>query len=278
MEITAKMVKALRDRTGAGMMDCKKSLVECNGDEELAIELLRKKGADMADKKSARTASDGLVVCSKKADGSAGAVVEVNCETDFVGRGDVFRGFAVPLGELALSSDDESINVETFSTQPFPGGGGSVEEVRRELITKVGENVTVRRIQVLKASDGNAIATYDHRGKIGVLIEISKDAVALGKDLAMHVAAMNPSWVSADEVPQAAQEKERDIYLEQAKSTGKPDAIIERIVEGRLKKFREENTLLGQVFVKDNTKSVGDIVKQNNASVSRFVRMELAGE
>ena len=278
MEITAKMVKALRDRTGAGMMDCKKSLVECNGDEELAIELLRKKGADMADKKSARIASDGLVVCTSTADGSAAAVVEVNCETDFVGRGDVFRGFAVPLGELALNMDDGNLDIETFSAQPFPEGGGSVEEVRRELIAKVGENVTIRRVQVLKAADGNAIATYDHRGKIGVLLEISKDAVALGKDLAMHVAAMNPFWVSPEEVPQAAQDKERDIYLEQAKSTGKPDAIIERIVEGRLKKFREENTLLGQVFVKDNSKSVGEIVKQNQASVARFVRMELASE
>lgn len=278
MEINAQMVKALRDKTGVGMMDCKNALVECNGDAELAIELLRKKGADMADSKAARAATEGVIVSSVTEDGGIGALVEVNCETDFVGRGDMFREFAIPLGQLALSVGQDSNDVDSFLSLQFPGKDSTVEEVRRDLISKIGENIAVRRVSIVSALAGSVVNSYDHRGKIGVLVEISGNKADMGKDIAMHIAAMRPSWVSFDDIPESEIAKEREIYTEQAQATGKPDHIIERIVEGRLQKYAAEVTLDGQTYVKDDSLTVGKLLKQSDASVSRFVRMQLGEE
>ncbi len=274
MEITAAMVKALRERSGAGIMDCKKALLDCDGDQELAIDALRKKGAEMADAKSARTASDGIIVSAVSDDGTVGALVEVNCETDFVARGDVFRGFALPLGELALTISDECRDVSVLSAMTMENGE-TVETARRAIVAKVGENVAVRRMSVIKSSQGARIESYNHNGKIGVLVELSGGSDELGSDLAMHVAAMRPKWVSADRVPYEVLSKEREIYAEQAAQTGKPEFVIERIIEGRLRKFTEEHTLYGQDFVKDQEHSVEKLLKSKQASVDRFRRLEL---
>ncbi len=274
MEITAAMVKDLRDRSGAGILDCRKALAECDGDQEKAMEALRKKGADMADAKSSRTASDGLIVSAVSPDGKVAALVEVNCETDFVARGDVFRNYALPLGELALTIGEDCGDVSILHAMRMESGE-SVEEARRAVVAKVGENIAVRRMVVVKAQDGARISAYNHNGKIGVLIEISGGNDELGNDLAMHVAAMRPQWVSADEVPDEVISKEREIYAEQAAQSGKPEFVMEKIVEGRLRKFAEENTLLGQDFVKDQDQSVEKLLKSQNAGVKRFRRIEL---
>ena len=274
MEITAAMVKELRERSGAGILDCRKALIECAGNQELAMEALRKKGAEMADAKSARTASDGIIVSTVSDDGTVGALVEVNCETDFVARGEVFRRFALPLGDLALRIGQDCDDVGKLGSMST-GNGEDVESARRAIVAKVGENVAVRRMAVLKSAYGARIASYNHNGKIGVLVELSGGSDALGHDLAMHVAAMRPQWVDADEIPQDILGKEREIYAEQAAQTGKPEFVVGKIVEGRLRKFTEEHTLCGQDFVKDQNQSVGGLLKAEQAGVNRFRRLEL---
>lgn len=274
MKITAAMVKALRDKTGAGMMDCKKALVECGGDESLAIQELRKRGTDLAAAKSARQATEGLIVSTVSEDRQRGALVEVNCETDFVSRGDTFRNFAIPLGQMLLEVESENADVETLNAMNF-GNSMNVDEARREVVVKVGENVAVRRVQVIHAADGGQIAAYDHRGRIGVLVEMNPDIEDLGHALCMQVAAMKPGWVSRENIPESVIEQERKLYSEQALETGKPAHIIDRIVDGKLRKFAAENTLLGQEFIKQGDITVEKLLKQKGAAVVRFCKMEL---
>ena len=273
MAITAALVKELRERTGAGMMECKKALVETNGDIDAAIEAMRKSGQAKAAKKAGRVAADGVVEL-RIADANGGAVmVEVNSETDFVAKDENFANFAAAVAETALSTGvaDET----ALAAQPLAGQTDqTVDEARQALIAKIGENVAVRRMHRFDAPEGS-IYSYRHGVRIGVLVEMLGGDEALGRDIAMHIAASNPLCVSADEVPREALEKEREIFKAQALESGKPANIVDKITDGRLRKYLEEVTLLGQAFVKDPDTSIGDLLKARDAAVKRFVRMEV---
>ena len=271
MAISAALVKELRERTGAGMMECKKALVETNGDIDAAIEQMRKSGMAKADKKAGRIAADGIVMVLSDVNGKKAVIVEVNSETDFVAKGDDFLGFAKQVAAKVLESgatDIESINGLDL-------GGQTVDEARRALISKLGENINVRRATVMECDDGGVLGTYSHGSRIGVLIQLEGGDEDLAKDLAMHIAASKPVCVSADQVSSEEINKEREIFSAQAKESGKPDNIIEKMVEGRIKKFINEVTLMGQPFVKDPDTSVEKLVKSKGARVIAFQRMEV---
>ncbi len=272
MEITAALVKELRERTGSGMMECKKALVECGGDIEAAIELMRKAGLAKADKKAGRVASEGLIVVEAAADGKRAALVEVNSETDFVAKGDDFQSFARAVAARVLK--DNPANVEALLALPLTDGGVSVENARRELIAKLGENMSVRRFVRYQSANGSVVS-YLHGTRIGVLVEIEGGDAALGKDIAMHIAASRPVCVDASGVPAELLAKERDIFAAQSEASGKPAAIIEKMVEGRIKKYLGEVTLLGQPFVKNPDQTIEQLLKTANATVKRFDRIEL---
>ncbi len=273
MAITAALVKELRERTGAGMMECKKALVETNGDIEAAIEAMRKSGQAKAAKKAGRVAADGVVEL-RIADGNGGAVmVEVNSETDFVAKDENFASFAAAVAETALSSgvaDETALAAQLLVGQ----SDQTVDEARQALIAKIGENVAVRRMRRFDAPEG-PIYSYRHGVRIGVLVEMLGGDEGLGRDIAMHIAATNPLCVSAEEVPAEALEKEREIFKAQALESGKPANIVDKITDGRLRKYLEEVTLLGQAFVKDPDTSIADLLKARDAVVKRFVRMEV---
>ena len=269
MAITAALVKELRERTGSGMMECKKALVETNGDLEAAIEMMRKSGQAKAAKKAGRTAAEGVIVI-KQSDDKA-VLVEVNCETDFVAKDENFSGFADAVAELALNSDVADAEALAAATLP---AGGTVNEAREALIAKLGENMAVRRIQRL-SSGGGSMHSYSHGVRIGVVVEVEGGDDELGRDLAMHIAATNPMCVSADEVPQDVQDRERDIFKAQALESGKPENIVDKMIEGRMRKFLGEVTLLGQPFVKDPDLSVEKLLKQKGAKVLQFRRLEV---
>lgn len=271
MTITAAMVKELRERTGAGMMDCKKALTETGGDIDAAVESLRKKGAAAADKKSSRIAAEGLIVIRQSEDSRTACVLEVNCETDFVAKDTSFAEFASQLGDLILAHSPSS--VEDLSGLKLESGK-SVEQARTELIAKIGENVSIRRFQVARAGEGETVSGYLHGNRIGVLINASGEP-AVGRDVAMHVAASRPLSLSADELSAEVIEKEREIFRAQAESSGKPAEIIEKMVAGRIQKFLKENTLLGQPFVKDPDQTVEKYLAGNKASVSSMIRYEV---
>ena len=271
MAITADLVKELRKRTGAGMMDCKNALVETNGDLEAAIDLMRASGAAKAAKKASRIASEGLVNVILSDDKKTAIIIEVNSETDFVTKGDAFIDFVNTLGTLALKN--EPADVETFLTQTLESGI-TVDKAREEIIAKVGENVSVRRVQTVKTSDG-VIGAYKHGERIAVLSVLSGDDADLAKDIAMHIAASKPECISEDQLSADLLEREKAIFVEQAKESGKPDNIIEKIIVGRMRKFVNEVTLYGQSFVKDPDTTVGKLVKANNAEVESFVRFEV---
>jgi elongation factor Ts len=270
--ITAGMVKELRERTGSGMMECKKALTETNGDLEAAVELMRKAGLAKADKKSGRTAAEGIIVAKASADGKTAAIVEVNSETDFVAKGDDFVAFANLVAETALGSSaatlDELLEVKIAST------GETVEETRRAMIAKIGENIAVRRFARYNAPEG-LVASYLHGSRIGVLVELAGGDAALGKDVAMHVAATKPNCVDETGVDAELIEKEKAIFSAQAEASGKPANVIEKMVEGRIKKFLGEITLVGQPFVKDPDQTVGKLLADKGAKVARFVRLEV---
>jgi elongation factor Ts len=273
MAITAALVKELRERTGAGMMECKKALVETNGDIDAAIEAMRKSGQAKAAKKAGRVAADGVVELRIADDERAAIVVEINSETDFVAKDENFAGFAAAVADTALTSG--VADVQALASQPLAGQGDqTVDEARQALIAKIGENVAVRRMQRFDDAEGR-ILSYRHGVRIGVLVELVGGDEALGRDIAMHIAASSPLCVSAEDVPAAALEKEREIFKAQALESGKPADIIDKITEGRLRKYLEEVTLLGQAFVKDPDTSIGDLLKANKAVVKRFVRMEV---
>ncbi|PKN14317.1 MAG: elongation factor Ts [Deltaproteobacteria bacterium HGW-Deltaproteobacteria-24] len=270
MSITAVMVKELRERTGSGMMECKKALVEANGDLETAIENMRKAGLAKADKKAGRTAAEGVIGAKVSDDGKKAAIVDINCETDFVAKGDDFVNFVNSVTDALLNNDVESPEQLLAMTL---ANGKTVDDVRRELIVKLGENIAIRRFEKYNAEGG--VACYLHGSKIGVLVELAKADDELGKDIAMHVAAINPSCVSEEQVSQEAIAKEKEIFSAQALESGKPAEIVEKMISGRIQKFLAEVTLLGQPFVKDDKISVGKLVASKGNSVLRFVRLEV---
>lgn len=272
MQITASMVKALRERSGAGMMECKKALTACEGDVDAAFDHLRKTGAAKAAKKASRVAADGKVVLATAADGSRAVILEVNSETDFVAKDENFSQFVDQAAAAALTTGAD--NVEALLAASLPGGE-SVESARAQLVAKVGENVSLRRLVPLE-SDGAHLVGYIHgNGRIGVLLSIEGGDEALGRDIAMHVAASRPVCVSAEEVPEEAVAKEREIFEAQAAASGKPPEIVEKMVLGRMKKFVDEVTLLGQPFVREPDIKVGTLLDKAGARVRRFVRFEV---
>lgn len=265
-EITAGMVKELRERTGLGMMDCKKALVEANGDLEQAIEDLRKSSSLKAAKKAGRTAAEGVVVTRVAADGSYGVMVEINSETDFVARDENFLAFANNVLEQAFSKKESSVEALLAA---------GIEDARQALVQKIGENINLRRIQILEASDG-VVDSYVHsNSRIAVLVQLKGGDSALARDVAMHVAASNPLVVRSADLSQEAIEKEREIYTAQAADSGKPADIIAKMVEGRVRKYVAEVTLVEQAFVKDPEQTVGALVKKAGADVVTFVRYEV---
>lgn len=272
MNISAGMVKELRERTGSGMMECKKALVEANGDLEAAVEIMRKSGLAKADKKSGRTAAEGIISVAVSADNKSAAMVEVNCETDFVAKNEDFIGFADQVAQCVLNTKAGS--VEELLATLLPEAGISMDERRKELIAKLGENINVRRFEHY-ASESGVNASYLHGVRIGVLVEIVGGNLELGKDIAMHVAASRPVCVDDTGVPAETIAKEKDIFSAQAETSGKPANIVEKMVEGRIKKFLAEITLLGQEFVKNPEQTVGALLKSKGATVNRFVRFEV---
>ncbi|MEZ5536877.1 MAG: translation elongation factor Ts [Thiolinea sp.] len=269
MAITASMVKELRERTGAGMMDCKKALAETDGDMEAAIELMRKSGAAKADKKSSRTAADGCVVIRVSGDAKQAAIVEVNSETDFVAKDDNFANFANAVGDAVLVNRPADVD----AISGLSVGEQTVEEARTALIAKVGENIKVRRFELVD-TDGQ-IATYQHGAKIGVVVALEGGDDELGKDIAMHIAASRPVCVDESGVPAETVEKERAIQLDIAMQSGKPQEIAEKMVDGRMRKFLAEITLVGQPFVKDPEQTVGKLLAAKGAKVVSFTRVEV---
>ena len=271
MAITAALVKELRDRTGAGMMDCKKALVETNADLEAAIDLMRASGAAKAAKKAGRVASEGLVNVTITDDNKQAAILEVNSETDFVTKGSAFIDFVDSLGRLALKNKPES--VESFLGQKLDSGE-TVDEARENIIAKIGENISVRRVQIISTETG-ILGAYKHGDRIAVLTVLASQDSALAKDVAMHIAASRPECISEDQLSEELLEREKAIFIEQARESGKPDNIIEKMIVGRMKKFVNEVTLYGQSFVKDPDVTVGELVKSNNSEVESFVRYEV---
>ena len=275
-EITAGMVKELREATGLGMMDCKRALAETNGDFKAAEELLRIKSGAKASKAASRVAAEGVVNTFLGADGKTGAVVEVNCETDFVAKNDDFIAFAKNVAQTV--SEKNPADVAALLELPIANGSGSVEEVRKALVMKLGENVSVRRIARYSTAAGK-LASYLHGSKIGVLLDLNGGDEALGKDLAMHIAASKPKSIDASGVNAEEIATERRIAIEKAREAGKPDAMLEKIAEGTVQKFLKEVTLLGQVFVKaeDGKQTIEQLLKSKGASVTAF-QMFIVGE
>ncbi|MHB1117074.1 translation elongation factor Ts [Sideroxydans sp.] len=275
-EITASMVKELREATGLGMMECKKALVETNGDAKAAEELLRIKSGAKASKAASRVTAEGVIGSYLAADGKIGAVAEVNCETDFVGKNDDFMAFARNVAETVAKNDPADI--DALLGMKLANGAGTVEEDRKALVMKLGENLTVRRVERYETTTGQ-LATYLHGNKIGVMVNYEGGDETLGKDLAMHIAASKPKSVDASGVNPEDIETERRIAIEKAKESGKPEAMLEKIAEGTVQKFLKEVTLMGQVFVKaeDGKQTIEQLLKSKGASVTAF-QMFVVGE
>ena len=268
MSISASMVKELRERTGAGMMECKKALVETSGDMDSAVELLRKSGQAKADKKSGRVAADGRVVIA--VDGNQAAMVEINSETDFVAKDDNFTAFVESVAASALASD--AADVEGLALESL-ADGRTVESARTELVTKVGENISVRRL--VRVAGADHLGSYAHGARIGAVVSLQGGDASLARDIAMHIAATNPICIDESGVPADTLERERRIFSEQAAESGKPPEIVEKMVNGRVAKFLKEITLLGQPFVKDPDISVAKLLKDAGATVATFARYEV---
>lgn len=272
MQITAAMVKELRELTGAGMMECKKALTETDGDTQAAIEWMRKNGLAKADKKAGRVAAEGVVGLRVSDDGKSACLVEVNSETDFVARGDEFTGFV----EQVVARILEASPADLAALQALPyrqGDSVSVEDRRKELVSKIGENIQVRRF--IRIDSIGVIGSYSHGGRIGVLVNMKGGDAELAKNVAMHIAASRPVCISENDMPAEHLAKEKEILMAQAKQSGKPDDIAEKMVVGRLKKYLAEVTLLGQPFVKDPDQSIGKLLKSASAEVKAFYRYEV---
>jgi elongation factor Ts len=288
MNISAALVKELRERTGSGMMECKKALVETNGDLETAIEIMRKSGLAKADKKSGRIAAEGRLAVKSSADGKSAVVVEINSETDFVAKNDDFIGFADLVAQTILASDASTLDEALALTLvgevagDLVAGTASIEESRKELVAKLGENINLRRFERYRSEAGH-VASYLHGTRIGVLVEIVGGDEALGKDIAMHVAASKPACVDESGVSPDLIAKEKEIAMaqieaeenEKAEDKRKSADLLQKIADGKVKKFLGEITLLGQPFVKDDKQTVGALLKSKGASVLRFTRLEV---
>ena len=273
MAITASLVKELRERTGSGMMECKKALVETDGDINAAIELMRKSGKAKAAKKAGRTAADGVIVIKFSDDRKQAAMVEVNCETDFVAKDDNFSSFANAVTERVLNSDAASV-AELLELPLHDGEETTVNTAREALIVKIGENINVRRFDRINTETG-VLASYRHGVRIGVVVALEGGDESLGKDVAMHVAATNPLCVSKTDVPAEILDKEREIFQARALESGKPENIVDKIVAGQVNKYLAEITLLGQPFVKDPDTKVEKLLASAGASVTGFKRYEV---
>ena len=287
MAISAKDVKELRDKTGAGMMDCKKALTEADGDSEKAVEILRKKGASVAAKRAGRTASAGIVVTRINADASKAYIAEVNCETDFVAKSEDFINFANYVIDTIVANEPADLNALLNLT----ADGKNVQIELTNIIGKIGEKIEISRFAVESVENGLLVDYIHHGSKLGVLVKsenVSADQKAefstLLKDIAMQIAAMKPLFVSSDEVPEDVINKEIEIYKEVAQKEGKPEQVLDRIAEGKLRKYYEENCLVEQTFIKDNTKSVKQLIEESNkkysseAKVVKFYRFHLSDE
>ena len=267
MEITASLVKELRERTGAGMMDCKAALSDARGDIEIAIEVMRKSGAAKAAKKAGRIAAEGII--SIKLNENDIIILEVNCETDFVTKDESFLSFVDSVIQVISNNNVSDVD----ELLKLNSGNQTIEEANQQLIAKIGEKITIRRFQ--KSSIQNQTGTYLHGIGIGVIVEIKGGSEELAKDIAMHIAASRPLFINEDQISQEILDKEKEIYTAQAQESGKPADIVEKMVEGRLKKFIKEITLLGQPFVKDPEKSIEKILKSSDAKVLSFIRYEV---
>ncbi|PCJ31515.1 MAG: elongation factor Ts [Gammaproteobacteria bacterium] len=272
MAITAALVKELRERTGSGMMECKKALVASNGDIEAAIEAMRKSGLAKADKKSGRIAAEGIIVIESSADDKHVVMIEINSETDFVAKADDFLAFTNSVGKKVLEAKPSDI--DALNALVLDDSGETIEVTRQALVSKIGENIQIRRFKLLSNEDG-VVGTYRHGDQIGTLVSVTAGDMALARDIAMHVAASRPQAISAADLPAELLEKERDIVATQAKDSGKPEAIIEKMVEGRMKKFVNEISLMGQSFVKDPDVTIEQLVKKSNATVNEFAFFEV---
>lgn len=270
MAITAQMVKELRERTGAGMMDCKKALEQTSGDLEAAIEEMRKSGLAKAAKKAGRVAAEGIIATSLSADRKAAVIVELNSETDFVARENAFVKFAQDVADLALAH--KLSDVDTLLNTDM-GHGKTVETTRAELVAKIGENIQVRRVAYVEST--GVLGDYLHGSRIGVLAALSNDDADLARDIAMHVAAARPDVIKPEDVAEDMIEKEKEIFVAQARESGKPDDIIEKMIGGRIKKFLNEISLHGQAFVKNPDQTVAQLLQSKGAEVHRFVRFEV---
>ncbi len=272
-QITAAMVKELRERTGAPMMKCKKFLQEVDGDMEEAIKAMRKADPKAADKRADKVAAEGIVRVATSEDGKKAWIAEINCETDFVARDENFKQYAQQLMQRIVAEDVADIDA-AMAMAYEAGSDKTFEQARQELVAKIGENVKLRRLEVLTAE--GLVGQYLHGDRIGVIVAVSADNADVAKDVAMHVAASKPNVVSGDDMPAEVLKAERDIYTAQAAESGKPAEIVEKMVEGRVKKFLKENSLMGQPFVKDPNQSVEAMLKANgDVKVTAFVRYEV---
>ena len=270
-QITAAIVKELRERTGAGMMDCKKALVATEGDMEKAIDFLREKGRSQAAKKAGRVAAEGAVVAYVTEDGKTGAIVEVNCETDFVGKNENFQALAKSIAELIVKTNPADVDALLASEMD----GKTVKDVVTEAIAKIGENISVRRFVRYESAEGKVYSYIHGGGKIGVLVDMKGGDAELGKDIAMQVAAANPQFLNRNEVPDSELEHEKDILTEQARNEGKPENIIAKMVMGRINKYYKEVCLVDQEFIRDGDLTISKLLKSKNADVARFARFQL---
>lgn len=266
--ITAALVQALRARTGAGMMDCKKALTAAEGNLDAAADAMRKSGQIQAEKKSGRIAAEGLILIKSNAECSI--ILEINCETDFVARDENFKQFAEAVTQLALDNHIES--VEMLLTSSFPETGETVESTRQHLIAKLGENIQIRRFAFVNTQAGSVIGSYVHTGRLGAIVELQGGNEAVAKDLALHIIANNPLVVSAADISNEVIAKEQEVFTAQAQASGKPAAVIEKMIAGRIEKFLNEVTLLGQAFIKDETMNVKTLLERSQAKVVGFVR------
>jgi len=270
MAITAATVKELRERTGAGMMDCKKALQEADGDIEKAIEDMRKSGMAKAAKKAGRVAAEGLLVIKQDADSAQMVIAEINAETDFVTKDDNFKGFCEQVADCILANQPVDIDSLMGSNM----GEQTVEEARQQLVAKIGENTSVRRFSLIDSAQG-ILGSYLHGVRIGVIVELEGGDEGLAKDIAMHIAASNPVCIAEVDVPQDLLDKEKEILIAQAEESGKPPEIIEKMIGGRINKFLKEITLLGQPFVKDPDQTVSKLLESGGATVKSFIRYEV---
>jgi len=271
--ITAAMVQALRARTGAGMMDCKRALASVGGDLDAAADVMRKSGQIQAEKKSGRIAAEGLIVIKSQSARGSAVILEVNCETDFVARDENFKQFAEKIAQCAL--DQQITSIASLLDYKFTDSGESVEKTREALVAKLGENIQLRRLQVVTVQADTLLGFYVHNGRIGSIVQLKGGDKSLAKDLALHIIANNPTVISADKIAEQILAKEREIIMAQSQGSGKPQAVIDKMVEGRLNKFRDEMSLLGQAFIKDSNIRVEQLLENSGAKVVSFVRFSV---